>query len=288
MEVRRFDDIDAFAARAVPHLAAHEAESNLELGIIAAIQAGRFADAAPLLLSVEAAGEVLGVAMRTPPFGLLLSSLLPPAAVAAVATWLRASDDPAAAIPGVQGEVSVAAAFVEAWHRIAGPRMAVHREERIYRLTAVRPPTPLPAGTLREVRADDLALIVDWFAAFAVDTNDPDPIDPAVAAGRVISAGSPDFGLAIWDVDDTPRSMAGYGGPTAHGIRVGPVYTPPEQRRRGYAGALVAALSQHLLDGGRQFCFLFTDLSNPTSNHVYQQLGYEPVSDVTQWRLIEG
>jgi hypothetical protein len=70
-------------------------------------------------------------------------------------------------------------------------------------------------------------------------------------------------------------------------MRVGPVYTPPAERRRGYAGALVAALSQRLLDEGREFCFLFTDLANPTSNHVYQEIGYEPVCEVTQWRVVQ-
>ena len=68
-------------------------------------------------------------------------------------------------------------------------------------------------------------------------------------------------------------------------MRVGPVYTPPAERRRGYAGALVAALSQQLLDTGREFCFLFTDQANPTSNHIYQQIGYAPVCDVAQYRL---
>jgi predicted GNAT family acetyltransferase len=86
-------------------------------------------------------------------------------------------------------------------------------------------------------------------------------------------------------VDDRPVSLAGYGGPTRHGIRIGPVYTPPAERRRGYASACVAALSQQLLDRGRRFCFLFTDLANPTSNHIYQQIGYRPVSDVDEYRF---
>jgi predicted GNAT family acetyltransferase len=75
-------------------------------------------------------------------------------------------------------------------------------------------------------------------------------------------------------------SWAGAGGRTPHGTRIGPVYTPPEHRRRGYAGALVAATSQAQLDEGLEFCFLFTDLANPTSNHVYQAIGYEPVTDI--------
>jgi predicted GNAT family acetyltransferase len=64
-------------------------------------------------------------------------------------------------------------------------------------------------------------------------------------------------------------------------VRIGPVYTPPEQRRRGYAGACVGALSQLLLAEGRDFCVLYTDTSNPTSNHVYQMLGYQPIMEAS-------
>ena len=89
--------------------------------------------------------------------------------------------------------------------------------------------------------------------------------------------------LRRWVDEGAPVSFSGYGGLTPNGIRIGPVYTPPELRRRGYASALVAELTKRLLDGGRKFCFLFTDLANPTSNSIYQRVGYEPVSDADQW-----
>jgi predicted GNAT family acetyltransferase len=73
--------------------------------------------------------------------------------------------------------------------------------------------------------------------------------------------------------------MVGFGGETPSGIRISWVYTPPSRRRQGYASALVAAMSQKLLDEGRKFCFLYTDLANPTSNSIYQRLGYQPVGD---------
>jgi hypothetical protein len=63
------------------------------------------------------------------------------------------------------------------------------------------------------------------------------------------------------------------------------VYTPPEFRGRGYASNLVAHLSQELLDEGRKFCFLFTDLANPVSNSIYQKIGYRPVSDSERWEF---
>lgn len=82
-----------------------------------------------------------------------------------------------------------------------------------------------------------------------------------------------------------PVAMAGVSGRTPSGARVGAVYTPPDRRRRGYASALVATLSQAQLDAGARFCFLFTDLANPTSNKIYQDIGYEPVCDVDEYRF---
>lgn len=82
--------------------------------------------------------------------------------------------------------------------------------------------------------------------------------------------------------DGGPASVAATGGPTPNGIRIGPVYTPPDRRRRGYASALTAATSQAELDKGRRFIFLFTDLANPTSNKIYRAIGYEPVIDIDQ------
>ena len=75
-----------------------------------------------------------------------------------------------------------------------------------------------------------------------------------------------------------PKSVTGVGGETPSGIRIGPVYTPPPDRGQGYASALVAAVSQAQLDAGRRFCFLYTDLANPTSNRIYQAIGYRPVT----------
>ena len=77
--------------------------------------------------------------------------------------------------------------------------------------------------------------------------------------------------------------MAGFSGATPNGIRVNLVYTPPEYRKKGYATSCVAALSQTLLDQGRKYCFLFTDLANPTSNHIYQTIGYQPVCDMNDY-----
>jgi predicted GNAT family acetyltransferase len=156
--------------------------------------------------------------------------------------------------------------------------------QRIYQLEAVSPVRGVP-GSLRRATTADRELVIDWMTAFHAEAGST--AEPRRAALRAAETrlDSPDSALYFW-VDGAPVSMAGYTGPTPNGIRVGPVYTPPEHRRRGYASACVAALSQLLLDDGRRFCFLFTDLSNPTSNHIYQAIGYRPVCDVDEYRFL--
>ena len=92
----------------------------------------------------------------------------------------------------------------------------------------------------------------------------------------------------LWEDGGVPVSLAGFSGPTPTGIRVGPVYTPPSHRRRGYATTLVADLSQWLLGQGYRACFLYTDRSNPTSNHIYETIGYRQVGEAVEYALREG
>jgi hypothetical protein len=80
-------------------------------------------------------------------------------------------------------------------------------------------------------------------------------------------------------------SLSGYSGPTPTGIRIGPVYTPPPHRRRGYATSLVAEQSRWLLERGHRSCFLFTDLSNSTSNSIYAAIGYRRVCESMEYRF---
>ena len=86
-------------------------------------------------------------------------------------------------------------------------------------------------------------------------------------------------GFGLWEDEGRPVSVVGWGGSTPNGARIGPVYTPPELRRRGYASALTAWVSAERLAAGRSFCVLYTDLDNPTSNRIYTEIGYEPVCD---------
>lgn len=284
MRVNRYTDIDTYAARALPFLLAREAEHCLAIGLIITLQRGESAYPAPpyLALVEDDAGAVIAAPLATPPHNLILSHLAPSAEVEVdEALRLIAADahDAMPGLPGVQGPDGLIDRFVEQWERLTGQSGRVFMRERLFRLQHVRP-IPSVSGAIRRIEEADRPLLREWGRAFSAEalgiTDDPE-IEPLIA--QSLRFGS--SGMYLWQDGASVVSLAGYRGPTPHGIRVGPVYTPPEARGHGYASALVAALSQRLLDEGRQFTFLFTNLANPTSNHIYQQVGYDPVSDIT-------
>jgi uncharacterized protein len=274
--IQRHEDVDAFLAVAGGFLAAREAEHNLLLGICSTLQARPWPiDEPPDLFVVRSGQAIVLAAIRTPPYNLVLSEVDEPLALSALADAMADLD-----LPGVVGPKGHARTFAEHWCRAAGRRPYLAIAERIFRLTAVKAP-PKPTGRLRLAGRDDRPILIDWFDAFGDEAlpADSPPLDPDLVDRRIAQGG-----IFLWD-DDGPVSLAGVGSRTPNGARVGPVYTPPELRGRGYASACVAGASQAQLDAGLRFVFLFTDLANPTANHIYQAIGYEPVRDVDAWRF---
>jgi len=182
--------------------------------------------------------------------------------------------------------VAAAERFASRWRELAGVEARVALSERIYEAREAFPPTGVP-GAYRAYEPRDHDVAAAWMDAFVAEAlaGAPPARDDDGAAFVARRVDDPDGGLVIWEDEGRPVSLAGFGSPTPNGIRVGPVYTPPELRGRGYASALVGELTARLLAGGRRFCFLFTDLANPTSNSIYQRVGYRPVADVTDWRF---
>jgi predicted GNAT family acetyltransferase len=86
-------------------------------------------------------------------------------------------------------------------------------------------------------------------------------------------------GFTFWETGGAPASLAGLQRQVAGVARVTDVYTPPAHRRRGYGGAVTTAVSRSALAAGAKDVVLFTDLANPTSNALYQRLGYRPIGD---------
>lgn len=281
MELERPTDAADFLAAAGEFLTEREAEHNVILGLCSRLRESpdAYGDENPYFLVASHRGRVVAAALRTPPHSLLLSESEDERATEAICA---AALEAFPALPGVVGPAAVAKRFADAWSARTGARARLAIAQRLYRADAVTAPPRVP-GVLRPYTAADEETAVRWLDAFAAEALGGEAAEDAREfLKRRLE--DPDAGLVLWE-DERPVSLAGYAGPTPSGIRVAPVYTPPELRRRGYATALVAELTQMLLSGGRRFCFLFTDRGNPTSNSIYQQVGYEPVADVDLWRF---
>jgi len=272
MELHHFEDPTEFRARTESFLSAHEAENNLLFGLSYAIATGGYSDF--LLCTLDDADGPRLAALMTPPHNLTISHCAPDDA----ASLARALRD--FVIPSVHAETNAAKAFVDAWGVPAAQTMS----QRLYRLTTVAP-VPGVNGTFRRATNSDVDILTAWASAFNIEALGEHHDLEMTRRNVEARVASDDSALCVWEVDGSPVAMAGRSGPTPNGIRINAVYTPPEQRGHGYASACVAALSEHELRGGRAFCFLYTDLGNPTSNSIYQKIGYSPVCDTDVYRF---
>ena len=278
MKLTRHESADDFLAQAGEFLGAREAEHNLILGISSRLQREpRIYGEAAYLATVEDGGRVVGVAMRTPPHNLILSEIDDEEAIPLV---LEDARDVFGTLPGVVGPKAPVGRFAELWQEATGAKGRLEIAQRCFRADHVDAPENVK-GRMRDYESRDRELAVEWMDGFVAEAlHGPEPESSPEFVDR--RSKDPDGGFVFWD-DGEAVSMAGFGGRTPNGIRIGPVYTPPELRGRGYASALTAEVTKRLLDGGLRYCFLFTDLANPTSNKIYQAIGYEPVLDIDQW-----
>jgi GNAT superfamily N-acetyltransferase len=267
------DSVDTYLDRAGGFLRSRPAEHTVELAAIETLLAeGRtaFGDAAPLFGWWQPPGAPVGGALvHTPPFPATLSG-----STAAAAPLATALAEVGWAVPGVTAPVELGRAFAAAWRDATGAAALTRRLIRLHRLGTLVPPDPAPPGSARLAADGDLGLLTDWMAAYAAETGD-DVGDPARTIVTKLSYG----GLLLWEDGGVPVALAGHNRPAAGVTRVGPVYTPPARRRRGYAAAVTVAVSRAALDAGAAQVVLFTDLANPTSNALYERLGYQRAGD---------
>ena len=205
--------------------------------------------------------------MHTPPFPVVLTAMAPGIA-AALAAELAGRP-----VAGVNAGDEAAEAFAGAWTRRGGAAARVHRRMRLFRLAGLAPPGR-PDGGPRIAGDTDRGLLCRWYRAFEAEVHETGG-DAAAEVGDRLGYG----GLTLWEAAGVPVSFAGVSRRVAGMVRVGPVYTPPELRGRGYACAVTAEVSRAALAAGAGEVLLYTDLANPTSNALYQRIGYRAVED---------
>ncbi|MBM3696499.1 MAG: GNAT family N-acetyltransferase [Actinobacteria bacterium] len=285
MEAVTLPTVAEFLHRAGPLLAADEARHNLILGIAGILRDRPEVYPEFALWVVEAEGGPAAAALMTPPHNLVLADAAVPAALPVLAAAVRASGR---VVPGVLGNRPAVDLFNEAWAPLAGVTPALRMAQGVFALEEVRPVPPAP-GAARPGGEADRDLILEWLEAFTAEAL---PWEEFAAertgrgVARVLNVMDSAAGIWLWEDEGRPVSLVAYGGPTPGGIRLGPVYTPPERRRRGYATALVAAVSAWLRQHGRRRCFLYTDLANPTSNAIYRRIGYEQVAESAEYAYL--
>lgn len=236
-----------------------------------------FGDEPPLFgWWTSAGGAVDGAFIHTPPFPAQLSAL-PDAAVDALAEVLADSER---ALAGVGAAGPLAEAFAAAWCARRSDVAELALRLRLYRLAALQPPKPAPPGRADVALRADRALVREWIDAFASETG------AVMGANRTLDRRLTDGSLTIWrDAGGTPVALAGWSREVDGARRVGPVYTVPQHRRRGYGAAVTATACRRALDRGTKQLLLYADVDNPTSNTLYRRLGFEPVEDRTTLRF---
>ncbi len=275
-----YADPARFLERAQGMLEQHEALNNLILGLADTLI--RMPDIYPEyeLLTVDDGAAIRAVGLRTLPNKLQL--YLPDVAQDVVDLVAQHAYEQDSTLPGVMAMVETAAAFADAWIRIAGGRVQSKMSMLVYELRQVTPSAQV-AGELVPVTTQCPALLAEWVRAFYHES-----LHDALSgeqAEQILQRYLTRSGLYLWMVDGQPVAMAANNRQSRHGAVVGLVYTPPEQRGHGYASAVVAALSQQMLDSGKAFCALFTDRDYAVANRIYRKIGYRPLAEFTEMKF---
>jgi len=274
------DPLPEFRDRVRPWLLREPVLNNVFLTLLEA-RRGNLAPVAEgdrWIRAVDERGEVVGAAMYAPPRELLLGEVTEPVACA-IAEFAAAHLEP---LTGAVATTDVIEWFARRYADLTAAPARPRTSSRIFRLdTEPVPPFEVP-GQAREATAGDRDLLIAWADAFTAEAS---PHNPRVDNSRPIDARLALGGglLWLWEDGAEPVAMAWITPPVADMARINAVYTPPERRGRGYASGCVAAASRHVQTALASTCMLYTDLANPTSNKIYQALGYRAVADVREW-----
>jgi predicted GNAT family acetyltransferase len=269
---RLTSDIEAYAESTWELLARNPVDHTVALSVLEAVRAGhRWSAHGQMVFGHYEDGAVRGAVSLTPPFEMLLA-VVPDDAVADLVGALRREG---VSVPGIHGSVPTVERFVASWTSATGQRAVPVREMRLYRLGSLQPPAPAPPGRARRAGTDDLETAVRWLRDFETEAGVPET-DVESTLRKAIG----DDRVWLWeDRAGTPVALASCTRTAVGVARVAPVYTPPDRRRRGYGAAVTAACTQDALRRGAEDVVLFTDLANPTSNSIYQRIGFAPVRD---------
>jgi Predicted acetyltransferase len=258
----------------------HELQNNLLIGN--ATRACDFIGENDIFVCVVDQGIKL-IGTMCPPFNLALYSIDNKIDLAAIDTLTNELIKQNIHIPGVLANKELSKTFAHCYTEKSAKNVSPGTSMRIYRLDAVNPDLPKTSGVFRQATEADMRFMGEWYFSFAIECG----VDHAgniqsetEKALHAIESGN----CFVWD-DNGAVATAKSSRRIKNAACINGVYAPPHFRKSGYATACVAALSQKLLNDGFEYCYLFTDLANPTSNNIYQKIGYYPICDYDEWKV---
>jgi hypothetical protein len=270
MLATRHTDPDAFLAAVAPMAARGEASASFFSGWAHMMKITPPRPDEHLYLATCTADGVLGAALQRDVGPVIVGA-------SDVAAAVAFADDLSRDWPQLQGVVGAPAgsqAFARRWHELTGRTHALRVRLRQHMLTSVED-VPAASGAPRVATDADIEWLAAVQTAFIAELGIPDSLERMLALmPRRVALGH----FWIWE-DPEPVAYAGFSDAAPDFARVAPVYTLPDRRRKGYATALVAALSRELLARGKPKLFLTTDAANATSNAIYARIGYRPQNE---------
>lgn len=260
---------DEFASVARAYLASDPERNTLPLSVLDGVLAGRFREGPPVFGWHPIASSLDGAFIMTPPHELILVSDADGAT--SLGEQLRAANFP---VPGVNAEDDVARRFTAAYLRTASA-VSERRRMLLYRLDELVPPPIAAEGAPRIAQEADLELCLSFVHAMRAEVHEDVVGDQSDFVRRRICEGL----VLLWVFDGRAVSLAIRTPESSSVTRIGPVYTPPEWRRRGFASAVTHACALAAVESGIAGVVLFTDVANPTSNAIYQTIGFRQIAD---------
>lgn len=268
----RAEGASAFWAEAELLLLAHESVHNLIIGLTLGIVSGERSYPGASFLLVRERGQLLGVAVQTDADHPLALSVMPAVAARAVADHVLAQS---ARPRQFSGEASVSAAFAAQWRTRTGHTPRVEMRQGVYELSQLRMPSA-EGGRLVCAGNGERDVVQRMLWGFVDEALGGERQQAASIVERLLPAGH----VYLWrNAEGELVSLAARNRETPTTASISMVYTPPERRRRGYAGRVVAGVSEVWLERGKRTCNLYTDLANDTSNSVYRKLGYVQLAE---------
>ena len=275
-----FSDTQPFLEKALDELSRDETRNNLILGLALRLREDphAYTEQTPMITIVSDDQENIGaMAIMTPPFPMIVQS--EPLNVAALESLADTLISGGWKLSGVNGVTDESDAFAQIWRKKTGHEVRLLKTLRAYELRNVQD-LDYPVGKMRVAEERDAQKSADMLSAMQEELKlEGSSSATFEGALRNIHLKRTFFWVVDGEVVSTTISVR----PQIKGICISGVYTPPEHRQRGYARALVAQVSKEMLSRGFELTNLFTDLSNPTSNKIYQEIGYKPVCDYHQY-----